>query len=156
MNSCDGATIQKQTKKGFTDKITIGKGVKQGCPLSTSLFNLGIDPLIRNIRKKYQERGYEYDEGRRKVIQAYTDDLLIFSGTREHLNELLGGLTQFMEYAHINFNPKKCKILIHNAEKIMIPPLLLPYTEGNDQAVEVCGIKDTIKYLGVLLSTRKL
>jgi hypothetical protein len=34
MNSYKGATIQMQTKAGFTDKIEIGKGVKQGCPLS--------------------------------------------------------------------------------------------------------------------------
>jgi hypothetical protein len=61
-----------------------------------------------------------------------------------------------MDYAHINFNPKKCRILIHNAEKISIPPLLLPDVEGNQQEVEVCGIKDIVKYLGVPLSTRKL
>jgi hypothetical protein len=51
MNSYKEATIQMQTKQGFTDRIMIGKGVKQGCPLSLSLFNLGIDQLIRNIRE---------------------------------------------------------------------------------------------------------
>jgi hypothetical protein len=61
-----------------------------------------------------------------------------------------------MEYAHINFNPKKCKILIHNAEKILISKLSLPAANGTEQEVEVCNIKDTIKCLGVLLSTRKL
>jgi hypothetical protein len=44
MNSYEGATIQMQTKKRFTDKMIIGKCVKQCCPLSTSHFNLGIDP----------------------------------------------------------------------------------------------------------------
>jgi retron-type reverse transcriptase len=53
-----------QTKEGFTEKIIIGKGVKQGGPLSPSLFNLGIDPLIRNIRERYQECGYSYDTGK--------------------------------------------------------------------------------------------
>jgi hypothetical protein len=37
-----------------------------------------------------------------------------------------------MEYAQISFNPKKCKILIHNAEKIMIPALLLPDARGTE------------------------
>jgi hypothetical protein len=64
-----------QTKQGFTDKITIGKGIKQGYPLSPSLFNLGIDPLIRNIRENYQECGYKSDAQLRKVIQAYADNL---------------------------------------------------------------------------------
>jgi hypothetical protein len=56
-----------QTREGFTEKIIIGKGVKQGCPLSPSLFNLGIDPLIGNIKEGYQECGYSYDVGKRKV-----------------------------------------------------------------------------------------
>jgi hypothetical protein len=64
-----------QTKKGFTETIIIGKGVKQGCLLSPSLFNLRIGPLIRNIRENYQECGYNYGEEKRKVIQAYSDDL---------------------------------------------------------------------------------
>jgi hypothetical protein len=61
-----------------------------------------------------------------------------------------------MEYAHISFNPKKCKILIHNAEKIMIAALFLPDANKIEQEIEVCNIKDTIIYLGVSLSTRKL
>jgi hypothetical protein len=61
-----------------------------------------------------------------------------------------------MGYGHINFNPKKCRILVHNAEKIEIPPLWLPDAKGELEVVENCGIKDRVKYLGVPLSTRKL
>jgi hypothetical protein len=86
--------------------------------------------LIRNIRENYQECGYNYDGEDKKVIQVYADNLLVFADTIEHLNTLVEGLIQFMEYAHMNFNPKKCIILIHNAEKILIPPLLLPDGEG--------------------------
>jgi hypothetical protein len=75
-----------QMKEGFTEKIIIGKWVKQGCPLSSSLFNLEIDPLIRNIREKFQECGYNYDGEKRKIIQEYADDLLVFADTRERLN----------------------------------------------------------------------
>jgi hypothetical protein len=93
---------------------------------------------------------------KRKVIQAYADDLLVFADTRDHLNTLVDGLIQFTEYAHIIFNPKKCKILIHKAEKILITPLSLQDANGTEQEVEVCNIKDTIKYVGVPLSTRKV
>jgi hypothetical protein len=147
MNTYKGATIQMQTKKGFTEKIEIRKGVKQGCPLSPSLFNLGIDTLIRSIRSRYLDCSYEYEQGKRKVIQAYADDLLIFSDTRYHLNQLVEALIQFMGYVHINFNPKKCRILTHNAEKISIPPLFLPDAERIHQEVGTCGIKDVVKYL---------
>jgi tRNA A-37 threonylcarbamoyl transferase component Bud32 len=38
----------------------------------------------------------------------------------------------------------------------MIPPLLSPDAAGTEQEVEICNIKDTIKYLRMSLSTRKL
>jgi hypothetical protein len=81
-------------------------------PIGLSLFNLGMDPLIRSIRENYQEFWYNYDGQLRKVIQACGNDLLIFSDAREHLNILSDGLKDFMKYEHINFNPKKCKLLI--------------------------------------------
>jgi hypothetical protein len=122
-----------QTKEGFTETIIIGKGVKQGYPLSPPLFNFGIESLIRSIRERYQECEYIYDTEKRKVIQAYADDLLFVADTREHLNELVEGLVQFMEYAHISFSPKKCMILIHNAEKIMISPLFYQWQKERNK-----------------------
>jgi hypothetical protein len=89
-------------------------------------------------------------------MQAYADDLLVFGDTREHLNILVEGLIQFMEYAHISFNPKKYKILIHNTEKITVQPLFLPDASNIEQEMEVCNIRDTIKYRGAPLSTRRL
>jgi hypothetical protein len=41
-------------------------------------------------------------------------------------------------------------------KKIPIPPLFLTDAEGVEQAAEVYGIKDTMKYLWVSLNTRKL
>jgi hypothetical protein len=66
MNSYENTTIQMQTTKRFTENIIIGKGVKQRYPLSTSLFNLGIDPLIRNIRENYQKCGDGHDSQEKK------------------------------------------------------------------------------------------
>jgi hypothetical protein len=155
MNSYKESIIQMQTKQGLTDKITIGKGVKQGCTLSPILFNLGIHWLIRNIRENYQECGYNYDEQLRKIIQAHADDLLIFSDIREHLNIWVDVLEDFMKYTHIHFNQKKCKLLIRNPEKGTIIPRQLPNENENYNKL-VWSIKDTIKYLGVPLETRKL
>jgi hypothetical protein len=156
MNSYKEVTIQIQTKQGFTDRITIGKGVKQECPMSPSLFNLGIDPFIRNIRENYQECRYNYDRQLRKVIQAHPDDLLVFADTREHLNIFVDELEDFVKYAHINFNLTKCKLLVHNQEKELIIKVQLPNEKGELQDVGICGIKKTVKYFGIPLGTRKL
>jgi hypothetical protein len=126
------------------------------CSLSLSLFNLGIDIFITNIRENYQECVYNYDGQLRKVIQAYADDLLVFADIRNHMNILVDRFEDFMKYEHINFNPNKCKILIHNPEKEMIVQVQLPNEKGELQDIGICGIKNIIKYLGVTLGTRKL
>jgi hypothetical protein len=41
-------------------------------------------------------------------------------------------------------------------EKIIVSSLFLPDANNIEQEVEVCNIKDTIKYLGVPVHTRKL
>jgi hypothetical protein len=146
VNSYKEATIQMQTKQGFTYKITTGKGVKQGCPSSPSLFNLGIDSFIRNMKENDQEWAYNCDGQLRKVIQGYGDDLLVFADTREYISRWI---RRFLKYVHINFNPKKCNLLIHNTEKEIIVPVRLPNEKGELQEVGICGIKDAIKYLGV-------
>jgi hypothetical protein len=124
--------------------------------LNPSLFNLGIDSLIRNIRENYQECGYNYDWQLRKVIQAYADDLLVYIDTREDMNTGLDGLEDLMKYAHINFNLKIFNLWIHNPEKETIRSVKLPNEKGERQDVGICSMKDTFKYLGVTLGARKL
>jgi hypothetical protein len=116
---------------------------------------LEIDPLIRN---NYQKCGDRYNENNTKikVIQSYADDILIFSDTKEHLNRLTEGLISYMNYSHINFNTKKCKILLHNSDKVTRVQIQLPDAGGNVTDVETCNIKDVNKYLVILLRTRKL
>jgi hypothetical protein len=72
------------------------------------------------------------------------------------LNILVDGLEDLMKYAHINFNPKKCKALVHNPKKEFIIPAQLPNEKRELQDGGVCGIKETVKYLGIPLGTRKL
>jgi hypothetical protein len=50
-------------------------------------------------------------------MHEYSDDLLILTNTREHLNTLTDGFEEFMKYAHIKFNLKQGKMLVHNPDK---------------------------------------
>jgi hypothetical protein len=84
------------------------------------------------MRENDQECGSNYDEQPRKVIQAYSDDLLVFADTREHISRWI---RRFLKYVHFNFNPKKCNLLIHNAEKEMIVAVQLPNEKGELQEV---------------------
>ena len=138
MESYRDAFINVQTNNEFTDDIRIGKGVKQGCLLSPTLFNIGIDPLLRRLNAVYQDLGYKYDGNKSMVVQANADDFLIFADTRENLENLLRATGDFMRYARITFNPSKCRIVVNNPRHQMISDIFLPDKQGQMVQVQVC------------------
>jgi hypothetical protein len=56
-NSYKDVFIQIQTKGGSTGRINIEKGVKQGYPLSLTLLNIGLDPLLRFLGRILNSMG---------------------------------------------------------------------------------------------------
>jgi hypothetical protein len=159
MESYKDATITFDVKNIKSNPVTIGKGVKQGCPLSPSLFNIAIDPLIRYINSKCKDYGYRYQSNgnnARKVIQAYADDILIFSDSKRRLNDICDVVVSFMNYARILFNPDKCVLYVNNLDKEPIPDLTLPDENNNQKKVKICEFNDTFKYLGVPLGSKRL
>jgi hypothetical protein len=81
MELYEDAYIQIQTKGGCTGRVRIGKGVKQGCSLSPTLFNIGLDPLLRYLRMNFEEYECKYFEGNEvqtKIVQAYAKGSFTF------------------------------------------------------------------------------
>jgi hypothetical protein len=60
MESYECVFIQMQTKSSNTWNIEIEKGVKQGCQLSPTLFNIGLDHLLRYSRNDFDDFRYKY------------------------------------------------------------------------------------------------
>jgi hypothetical protein len=75
---------------------------------------------------------------------------------KEDLSLLTDTLIDCMNYAHINFNHKKFKLIIHKTDKESIVPIQFPGSEEDLTDVETCNIKDIVKHLSVPLNTRKL
>lgn len=75
-------TIVK-TSKGRTKAIKIRAGVKQGDPISPILFNLCMEPIIREFKKTFKNplniRGLEIS------ILAFADDLVIVAKNAEEM-----------------------------------------------------------------------
>jgi hypothetical protein len=151
--------IQIQTKSGFSGRIGIGKGVKQGCPLSPTIFNIGLNPLLRYLRRNFEEFGSKYNEGRElqtKIVQAYADDLLLFANSKENMNHLIDGVITYMNYAQININPDKCKFLVYNRNGEVDADFTLPHAQGVLQALDRVEIDEVFRYLGVPVGVRKI
>ncbi|GBN66987.1 Retrovirus-related Pol polyprotein from type-2 retrotransposable element R2DM [Araneus ventricosus] len=88
-------------------------GVKQGDPLSSILFNLVIDELIRNLRGRV---GLTID-GSSMSISAYADDILLFDSSPPGLQHLLDETTCFLS---------KCNLQINCSKSLQLQSLRIP------------------------------
>uniref|UniRef100_A0A8C5QK15 Reverse transcriptase domain-containing protein n=1 Tax=Leptobrachium leishanense TaxID=445787 RepID=A0A8C5QK15_9ANUR len=87
----------------------LGRGVRQGCPLSPLLFDIALDPLLRTIKHSLAFRGISVEEVQLKV-SAFADDLLLFTENLPvALPSLFRLLYQFQMsrgYGNIGLNPR--------------------------------------------------
>ena len=80
------ATIR--TGHGTTDWFQIGKGVRQGCILSSCLFNLYAEYIMRSARLDEAQAGINIP--RRNVSNLkYVDDTTFMAESKEELKNLL-------------------------------------------------------------------
>ena len=77
-----------RTLNGTTNWFKIGKGVRQGCILSSYLFNLYAEYIIWNARLDAAQAGIKI--ARRKISNLrYADDTTLMAETEEKLKSLL-------------------------------------------------------------------
>ena len=72
---------------GTTDWFQIGKGVPQGCILSTCLFNLYAEYILRNAGLDEAQAGIKIAE--RNINLTYADDTTLIAESEEELKSLL-------------------------------------------------------------------
>ena len=81
-----GATVR--TGHGTTDWIQIRKGVRQGCILSSCLFDLYVEYITRNTGLEEAQAGIKI--ARRNINNlSYADDTTFMSDSEEELKSLL-------------------------------------------------------------------
>ena len=88
--------------------IKMENGVRQGCPLSALLFNLGIEPLLLSISDSEEIQS----DSMFKVI-AYADDLTCCI-KKESFDALMTTLNSFSEVTNLTLNNDKTEILCHD------------------------------------------
>ena len=91
-----GQETTVRTGHGTTDWFQIGKGVRQGCIFSPSLFNLYAEYYMRNV-------GLE--EARRNINNfRYADDTTLMAESEEELKSLLMKVKKESEEVGLKFN----------------------------------------------------
>ena len=76
------------TEHGTTDWFQIGKGVRQGCILSSCLFNLYAEYITRNAGLEETQAGIKI-AGRNINNLRYADDTTLMAESEEELQSLL-------------------------------------------------------------------
>ena len=88
----------------------IGKGVRQGCILSSCLFNLCAEYIMRNARLNETQAGIKI-AGRNTNNLRYADDITLMAESKEELKSLLMKGKEESEKPGLKLNIQKTNIM---------------------------------------------
>ena len=105
-----GQEATVRTGHGTTDWFQIGKGVRQGCRLSTCLFNFYAEYIMRNAGLEEAQAGIKI--ARRNINHLrYADDTTLMAESEEKLKSLLIKVKGESEKADLQRNIQKTMIM---------------------------------------------
>ena len=105
-----GEEATVRTGHGTTDWFQKGKGVHQGCILSTCLFNLYAEYIMRNAGLEEAQAGIKI--ARRNTNNfRYADDTTLMAESEEELKSLLMKVKEESENVGLKLNIQKTKIM---------------------------------------------
>ena len=108
MNAGQEATVR--TRHGTTDWFQFGKGVYQGCILSSCLFNLYAEYIMQNVGLDEAQAEIRIAVENIKNL-TYADDTTLMAESEEELKSLLMKIKEKSEKPDLKFNIQKTKIM---------------------------------------------
>ena len=136
----------------YGTNIKVTRGVKQGDPLSSTLFNLVLEMALSKISDKL---GIKY-EGIRLFYMAFADDLVLLSRSLKANQHLVDEVVEELGHVGLELHPAKCKSLSLRAD----PKRKTTFVD-KDEKITINGVEipsldtdDTYKYLGIKVGSR--
>ena len=127
---------------GFmTNYFEITRGVRQGCPLSPSLFILAVELLALKIRQNKNCEGIYLPNNQEVKISQFADDTTIITNNTDSLKSHLQTIEWFGTVSGLKLNKKKTKAMWLGTMK-----------HSNSNILEFKSTKNPIKVLGTFLS----
>jgi Reverse transcriptase (RNA-dependent DNA polymerase) len=145
-NICLNNECSIATPYGPSETIHITRGVRQGCPLSPTLFILFLDPLM-NVLESCQ-KGYTINK---KNIpgSAFADDMVLTSSSNRNMQELFDITTQYFNYFGLEMCIDDRDKTVYTSNRGSVEGKTLLY---NGKKVPWLKPSESYKYLGVYIN----
>ena len=89
-------------------------GVRQGCPLSSTLFGIFFDGLHSHLDSVAPRAGVQLGSGRWVPSLVYADDVVLLSWTSAGLQSILDGMHSFCQALGLTISPSKTEVVVFN------------------------------------------
>lgn len=100
-----------------TDKIRIGRGVRQGDTISPKLFTLALENIFKTLQ--WKNKGINVDGSYLNHLR-FADDIVLVSGNLQELSVMLTQLNDALRKVGLKMNIPKTKIINNTTEHIYI------------------------------------
>ncbi len=120
-------------------------GLRQGCPLSATLFGIFIDGLHHHRQTTAPAAGVQIRHLRLTDL-VYADDICLLAVSPQHLQALIDALVGYCATLHMEISVAKAKVMVVSRSLARLPSLEAAVFTCNGLLVEQV---DTFKYLGL-------
>jgi exonuclease III/ribonuclease HI len=137
------------TSYGFSRSVEVNRGVRQGCPLSPTLFSLFLDPLLLWLSESCE--GFEDIQ-----VLAYADDLVLVSKSYQDLQSMLDKVCKFSfnNGMSISTDSRAKSVYTTSDPDESLALQVTNWTSGCIEKINLPRLKpsESYKYLGILVN----
>jgi hypothetical protein len=130
---------------GLTADFPSDIGVKQGCPLSPTLFGLYIDAVEDFVYANISNGGSVRVDGVAVSILLYADDIVFLASTQAELQQLLDIFSDFCTTSELTVNLAKTEVLVFSRSRVGVKANIY-YRQ------QLVPQKTKYKYLGIIFT----